>query len=745
MVDYNFENFDDYEFEILCRELLNEENKIHIKSNHGLDYEHILSFSNFKRGKDEGVDLYFEDGETSVVGQVKLSRGKFSDLFYSLKRKVKGINELSKVKKLNPSKYIFMTSVPMSLANKKKLIEYFSPFIISLNDIYGREDLNRLLSKYSRIEKKFVKLYFSNSVTLERLLNNATLTRSNFTVEEIKSQIKYFVQTKSFSKALSIIEKSNVLIIKGLPGVGKTTLAKILSFYFIEKGYTFIEILTLDSEIERLIDSDECPYVFYYDDFLGANSFVLSDSLRNEGRLNKLLRRISNKSDKALIMTSRTNIINTASYRSDKLKRAFHSISKFEVDASALNYYEKGKILDNHLQRNSFKKSFFEKEFRKKIIGHKNFSPRLIEHVTDRLNYELNENDYKEFVISSLNDPSEIWDFAYNHQIDYKSRIYLNHLFLFGGGCEHMKFKNSFNRRLDFEVLHNNFLKQNNEFKECTTILDGTFITINRNRSMDNESFIEFINPSVGDFLIKEIRNNLELIKGSVSCFDDGAIIWIRFNHHKRDLLEIFNLSELKKLFLNESRLHLFKNNIELIKYFETLIYYFEIREIAELFSNQIESLVLVGYNEVPLEVYCGFMIKYREFEVVSDTVRSNADSIYKALLNRSEYEGDFIEVNQFFKCFSIESYLSLSQNQIDNLRKKTIERVLKDSVKQFIHENCENILSYNDVEIFYEFSREVFKKRYLEYGHIEGILVKILDSQNWQHLIEYHKFKYAK
>ena len=210
-------------------------------------------------------------------------------------------------------------------------------------------------------------------------------------------------------------------------------------------------------------------------------------------------------------------------------------------------------------------------------------------------------------------------------------------------------------------------------------------------------------------------------------------------------MLEIFNLSELKKLFLNESRLHLFKNNIELIKYFETLIYYFEIREIAELFSNQIESLVLVGYNEVPLEVYCGFMIKYREFEVVSDTVRSNADSIYKALLNRSEYEGDFIEVNQFFKCFSIESYLSLSQNQIDNLRKKTIERVLKDSVKQFIHENCENILSYNDVEIFYEFSREVFKKRYLEYGHIEGILVKILDSQNWQHLIEYHKFKYAK
>ena len=745
MNEYNFENFDDYEFENLCRDLLNEENRLEIKSNHGLDYKHALSFSSFKRGKDGGIDLYFEKDNIKVIGQVKLSRGKFSELWSRLKGRVNGKNELSKVKSHNPSKYIFMTSVSMSLANKQKLIDYFSPFIISINDIYGREDLNRLLILYTRIEKRYVKLYFSNTIILERLLNNATLTRSNFSAKEIKDQIKYFVQTKSFGKALSIIEQSNVLIIKGMPGVGKTTLAKILSFYYIQNGYKFIEILELDSEIERLIDSDESPYIFYYDDFLGANSFVLSDSLKNEGRLNKMFRRISSKSNKALIMTSRTNILNTASYKSDKLKRAFRSISKFEVDVSDLNSYEKNKILDNHLLRNSFKTTLFEKEFRKKIIQHKNFSPRLIEHVTDRLNYEFNEEHYEEFIISSLDNPSEIWDFAYNHQIDYKSRIYLNHLFLFGGVCEQSKFKTSFNRRLDFEVSNNNFFKQNNEFKECTTILDGTFITINLNRLTGDESLIEFINPSVADFLIKEIKNNLALIKGSVSCFDSGEIIWVRFNHQRKDLLEIFDLNELKTLFLNQDTLEIFKSKVDQIKYFETLINYFKIIDIVEVFSNQIEALVLEGYKEAPLEDYCGFVEKFKEYPIVINIVRKHADSIFMLLLNRSEYEEEYIEVTQFFKSFSIESYLSLSQDQIDSLKKKTIERALRDSVERYIHENSENILSYNEVELFYEFSKEVFKKSHLDYEGIEEILVKILDSHDWKHLVEYHKFKYGR
>jgi hypothetical protein len=231
MSDYNFENFNDYEFEILCRDLLNEDQRINVKSKNGLPGEIILSFSNFKRGKDGGIDLFYNDDENKVIGQVKLSSGKFLDLLGTLKRGNGALNELEKVKRHQPAKYIFMTSVPLSLSNKETLQEYFSPYIKAHTDIYGREDLNRLLAQFNHIERRHTKLYFNNPLVLERLQNYASISRSRFSIEEMIKDSGNFVQTASLPAALSILDEQKLLIIKGQPGVGKTTLPKWLSFY----------------------------------------------------------------------------------------------------------------------------------------------------------------------------------------------------------------------------------------------------------------------------------------------------------------------------------------------------------------------------------------------------------------------------------------------------------------------------------------------------------------------------------
>lgn len=120
MAEYDFNNLDDYEFEVLCRDLFNEEQRLITRTNNGLQQKKILNFKSFKRGKDSGIDLHYKDLEDEVVGQIKLSRGKFSDLYASLRRKIGGKTETEKVRAINPSKYIFMTSVPLSLENKKK-------------------------------------------------------------------------------------------------------------------------------------------------------------------------------------------------------------------------------------------------------------------------------------------------------------------------------------------------------------------------------------------------------------------------------------------------------------------------------------------------------------------------------------------------------------------------------------------------------------------------------------------------
>jgi len=746
MTNYNFDNFDDYDFELLCRDLLNEEQRLDIKSDHGLKYDHILSFSSFKRGKDKGIDLYFERDQIKVIGQVKLSRGKFIDLYNSLKKKTNGINECDKVKELNPTKYILMTSVPLSLLNKETLIEFFSPYILSINDIYGKEDINELISKYSWIEKRYVKLYFNNTLVLERLLNKATIDGSSFTKEQIILQLQLFVQTSNFTKALSILESNNLLIIKGIPGVGKTTLAKMLSLYYIENGYSFIEIFELDNEIERLIEVDNEKCIFYYDDFLGSNSLIISDALKNEGRLNRILRRIAQKSNKALIMTTRTNILKNAEYNSEKLKRAFNIISKYEVDVSILSSDEKNEMLDNHIKRNNLNVVFENNDsLKEKIVNHKSFSPRLIEFITDKTNYELHKDDYAIFILESLDKPEEIWSFAYNHQISHIDRIYINHLFLFGNSCLIERFKKSFINRLRFEASNNSYTITNNEFKKTTTTIDGTFISIKyRYKYSDSNQpdEIEFINPSIVDFLIKEIKENLMLISSSIESFDEGDIIWTRFNHSNKELLHIFNNEQLKKVLLRKDVFKIFNSIDDKIKYIMTLISYFSVSEIEDIFSKEIEDILNQGFESTTIDAFCNFIKPLKDLKPVIDYIDTKDYYIINSLFEDTMYKSEFESILELFDEFNLDFNKYLQGPKSKERINKTLEKVMNDEIEQFIFERQDKISSFTQVDELYLAAKDSFKNFISGIEYIDEIVSKKLDSYDWDHLIEYQRFK---
>lgn len=743
MTEYNFENFDDYEFELLCRDLLNEVQRIDIKSNHGLNYKHILSFSSFKRGKDEGIDLYFEKEDIKVVGQVKLSRGKFSDLFAAIKKKVNGNNELTKVLKLNPSKYIFMTSVPLSLANKKTLIDYFNPYILSVHDIFGKEDINALLARFNHIEKRYVKLYFSNPLVLERLLNQATIKGSEFTKEEIEFQLRYFVQTTNFPKALSILDRQNLLIIKGLPGVGKTTLAKMLSLYYIEKGYSFIEVFELDSEIERLIDANDEKCIFYYDDFLGSNSLIISDALKNEGRLKRLLRRIAQKSNKALIMTTRTNILKQAEFNSENLSRVFKVISKYEVEIAGLTLYEKRRILETHIKKNKLDIKIFKNDsLFEKIVNHLNFSPRLIEYITDKSNFTHQKDNYHSFVLSSLKSPSEIWSYAYNFQISYVDKIFLNHLFLFGSLCSEVRFKNSFESRLKYEVENNNYSITSREFKEAATIMDGTFITIkSRYYNEEFERDIEFVNPSIVDFLLKEIRENTTFICGSISDFSDSEIILKRFNHSNKELLKLFSIDKLSHILLKRERIILFEGDNEKIKYLRILADYFPISEITNCFYEEIKQILNTEIDYEIIDNYSEFLTLFRESNVVESYIKTKGEETITSLLHHIDYISEIDNILELFKLFklNLNSYIENIVNK--DVLFHSLTRVFKEAIEQYIYEQ-ENILDYTDVDYLRQNIHEIYGSYERTIPGLDILIAWILDDYDWEHLINYHKFK---
>ena len=124
----------------------------------------------------------------------------------------------------------------------------FRPFLRSPADIYGRDDLNNLLSRHPKIEKQTFKLWFSSIAVFEEILERKVYHVSRDALERIRQKAKFYVQNPSFNEALSILRKHNFCIITGIPGIGKTTLAEMLILDYIRRKYDFVKI---ESDISR--------------------------------------------------------------------------------------------------------------------------------------------------------------------------------------------------------------------------------------------------------------------------------------------------------------------------------------------------------------------------------------------------------------------------------------------------------------------------------------------------------------
>ena len=129
--NYDFRALHDKEFEILCNDLLSKHES--------------KSFERFKPGKDGGVDgrCFDENGEEIILQCKHKCDSHISNLKNILKTK-----EKTKIDKLNPVRYILAVSNPLSRNLKQEISQILHPHIKSVSDIYGKDDLNYLISLY---------------------------------------------------------------------------------------------------------------------------------------------------------------------------------------------------------------------------------------------------------------------------------------------------------------------------------------------------------------------------------------------------------------------------------------------------------------------------------------------------------------------------------------------------------------------------------------------------------------------
>ncbi|WNH12553.1 AAA family ATPase [Thalassobellus suaedae] len=541
MAAYDFSTLNSSDLEDLVCDLLNEDQP----------QDSVIKYKTFKEGRDLGIDiLYSSDSkEYDHVGQVKHYRVTgYTGLIKDLKEK-----EVDKVKKLSPNRYIFATSVDLLVSNTKEIKEVFTPYIKNINDIYGKKNLNRLIEKHENVLHIHYKLWLSDISVLKIILNSDLEFRStNFIENELKKRIRLYVQTPMFRKAQNALVNNNFIIITGEPGVGKTTLAEMLIYEYIAKGYRLTYVLDDIRDAEKVLTMDDSKQIIYYDDFLGSNAVEIEKSKGNETRLRKILRRITKMTNKLVVFTTRTHLLESALEDSENLRR-FNlkaQTSTFELKEYDLSL--KKKLFINHIEESSisseFKDLLYEERIVNFVINHNSFTPRSVEYITSENNIEVvNVADYEIFVKNSFEYPEEIWKHAYLNQINEDDRLLLNTLLTFGKPVNIELLENSFLQRERYEVEFNNKSKKIYSFKKTLKRLDGGFIIIKKDK-------IDFINPSLVDFLLdflkKDFNEVLSIIESiryapqfserlhSLALFDEKGMS----KYLQRRLIEDYNL-----------------------------------------------------------------------------------------------------------------------------------------------------------------------------------------------------------
>lgn len=505
MANYDFSTLNDRDLEELTRDLLSKELSV--------------NFQSFKPGPDKGIDLRYStvNDENEIVVQVKHYLGSgISKLKLDLKN-----NETQKVVSLKPKRYIFCTSVPLSPQDKEDIKNIFNPYIHSTSDVIGKEGLNKWLDDYPEIQERHFKLWLSSIDIIKKIIKNGVKGRSEFYKEKIVKEITVYVPNKTHNEAVIALNDNHFILITGAPGIGKSTLANMLTYQFLAEDFELVYVREITEAEEAF--SPEKKQIFYFDDFLGAITLDLYSSRNADSAIVNFIERVRDDKHKRLILTCRTTILNQAKNISDKIDNSNIDISNYEVRIENYTNWDKARILYNHLYLSDIedeqKAIFFHNDFHWKVIEHRYYNPRVIQDITKKSN--IVDSDYSEkFVLDILNDPKKIWEKPFNIQISQISRLLLLTMYSLSGGIYYVtdeRLKEAFNSRINHEVVNNNYQRKGNEYNFALKELVGAFII----RIIEKNNIrYSFFNPSIDDFIFAYFQNSIEeyllLLKSSV-------------------------------------------------------------------------------------------------------------------------------------------------------------------------------------------------------------------------------------
>jgi hypothetical protein len=492
---YDFKRLSGADFEEIVHDLLQEDWKTELEI--------------FAGGRDGGVDLRRVTPDELLIVQCKNYEGSG---YNTLKAKMRN-EELVKIAARRPDRYVLVTSVDLTVAQKDELFSLLTPWVVSKKDIIGKTELCAKLASHDDVVRRHHKLWLTSVAVMEQIMLGAERVQTSADINRMQRKLDVYVETDALRRAVDILNSNKVVIISGEPGIGKSTLADMIMLDHIANLFQPAIIRSSLNEGRALAASGR-PTIFYFDDFLGQT--YLGDrpdflGKREDADLVAFIEWVRHSEKHRFVLTTREHILTEALMRSERLRHADLNEDRCVITIKDLSRGQKARILYNHLEFSDlpveYKTEILKDDFYLKVVDYEGFSPRVIQWLSsyNRLRSVPVER-YQGHVEALMKNPLEIWRHAFEHELSQAAREILVVLYSFTYRAYVDDLKKCFDTFHSYTVRRLNERAKSGAFHSAMKELDGSFIIINK----QNE--VRFINPSIADYVATVLVDDQELI-----------------------------------------------------------------------------------------------------------------------------------------------------------------------------------------------------------------------------------------
>ena len=465
----------------------------------------------------------------------------------------------------NPSLKINFFFLTMKYNPKQESYSSYSNFSVEEN-VFTFEKIIRIIGDNDKMIDDVLE-FLTTSIVLpidikqfREKTNGYSLYFKEIILNNIEDVCNKFVPTSITMKCLKHLEEKNLLILIGNPGVGKSFNSKFLVAKYIEKGYKLL--YSPNKNLKDILNdyNKEDKFILFVDDIFGSNNTNFMNNLSEE----EITYILENKSPNLkIIINSRTGLYNEVNEKFFKIGRLH--LNPFVIETTKFTNAEKTRILIKHLKLSKIPPKCLYSLFERgniwyasipnslkiyQIILHENFNPRLIEQMTmtDLVSFD---DDYFDTFIKNLNNPSKIYDHAYDYNLSKLEQDIMKILYI--------KSEDKFGYAILLDDVYkfiSNFGVDEEEFKIAIRKLEQSFIST---YTSQNKLYCKFYDPSIMDYCTNKFSQSHDMEKyidyiESVNELDNLILNKkISFEKIKNKIIELkySNYELLSKLDLN--------------------------------------------------------------------------------------------------------------------------------------------------------------------------------------------------